>query len=549
MLHRLSIVGLIATVLCLLAPTLAGADARLHLEASGKARPEVLEALTERRTVGAFIVFDVAAFAGARSAAPMSRALLETWVSIGSESILARLSAYENLEVISTFKRLPAVAVRADATILAAAAADPFVQSIVLDMSGGIALAQTGPLVGATDVHADLGFRGAGSVVAVLDSGYDADHADLSDDLVGEQCFCAPGCCPSGSSSQSGAGAARDVHGHGTHVAGIVTAAGREAGPGIAPGAGIFAIRVLDNLGRFSTLANLANAFEFVEDNAGLIDVVNLSLSTDSIFSSDCDLNFSQVGLTGAADRARDAGVLLVAASGNNGSLTSMGSPACISDIISVGATYDADALGSAFSDCNDPTAQTDDITCFTNRNSDTDLMAPGAYVRSTRNGGGSESRAGTSMASPVVAGCAALMREVDPGISPFDIEAILKNTGKTITDPENGRGFQRVDCEGAVLATIEQLTTTTTSTTTSTSTSSITTTTMATVPECGDVNGDGKIVASDAQLTLSAAVSNDVACPLAQCDVTGDGVVLASDALAILKIAVGIEVVRNCPS
>lgn len=528
----------------LLVPVQAQSQGLDRLSLSGKADPEVLLGLESQDSVGAFLLFDLSGLAGVSVDASMPRALRETWVDLGTEAVLAGLADQKGLEVIATFRRFPGVAVRASAEALAQAAEDPLVSEIVADHSGGIALEQSVPLVGADVVHDELGFRGMGRVVAVLDTGYDATHTDLSDDLVDEACFCFPNCCPGGTSSRTGSGAALDENGHGTHVAGIITAAGRSVGPGVAPDASIMAIRVLDAGGRFTTLANLVRAFEHIEDSLIAVDAVNMSLATDTLYSSSCDNNFRGIGLTTVVDAARASGVLVAVASGNNGSVTSMGAPACLSGATSVGATYDADFfVPQVFNACSDPAARVDDVACFSNRNNATTVFAPGSLIRSSRRGGGGVNFAGTSMAAPAVAGCAALLREVDPSLSAEELETLLLSTGRNIADASGGgRNFKRIDCESAVGAAIDALTTTTTTT------SSTTTTTML-APLCGDANGDLQVKASDAQLILRAAVGEGIVCPLERCDVSGNGLVQASDALSALRLAVGLEQQTNCPA
>ena len=104
-------------------------------------------------------------------------------------------------------------------------------------------------------IHADdpglqaLGLDGTGVNVAVLDSGIANGHADLSGSIIGEECFAD---CVGGGNRQSGPGSAEDdSNGHGSHVTGIITSDGITTGlsKGVAPGAGIFAYRVLGGPG------------------------------------------------------------------------------------------------------------------------------------------------------------------------------------------------------------------------------------------------------------------------------------------------------------
>jgi len=87
---------------------------------------------------------------------------------------------------------------------------------------------------------------------------------------------------------------------------------------------------------------------------------------------------------------------------------------------------------------------------------------------------------------------------------------------------------------------------TTTSTKTTSTTVMSTTTTTLA-ASECGDPSGDGKITATDALFTLTAAIGIET-CVLSVCDVNNDGKVRASDAAIILNVSIGIPVVLLCP-
>ena len=160
----------------------------------------------------------------------------------------------------------------------------PEVTAIHLDYKIHGTLAQGVALIGADSAHSS-GLTRLGVTVALLDSGVDTDHPDLADDIVAEQCFCndhpspIQGCCPAGGLQQSGTGSAEDDNGHGTHTAGIITSAGLVAAPGVAPDAGIVAIKVLSASGSgFSS--NVDAAFDWLVTNhqALGVRVVNASL-------------------------------------------------------------------------------------------------------------------------------------------------------------------------------------------------------------------------------------------------------------------------------
>src|SRR4030095_3214151 len=146
------------------------------------------------------------------------------------------------------FENIPAPAGGINAHGRARSAGLPGVLRVDLDPPAEAHLLESVPLIQASQVQS-LGHRGQGISVAILDSGIDTTHPDLSDDLVAQECFCSGGCCPNGTSRQSGPGSAADGKRHGTNVSGIVTAKGVVSPIGVAPDADIVAIRVLDATG------------------------------------------------------------------------------------------------------------------------------------------------------------------------------------------------------------------------------------------------------------------------------------------------------------
>jgi subtilisin family serine protease len=107
-----------------------------------------------------------------------------------------------------------------------------------------------------------------------------------------------------------------------------------------------------------------------------------------------------------------------------------MTAPACLSNVIAVGATDDFD-----------------NVAGFSNSNASTDLMAPGAGIVSSALGNGTVMAWGTSMASPMAAGCAALLIAAGVAMTPDDIEAWLESSPITVTNMTNGLSFPRLDC------------------------------------------------------------------------------------------------------
>ena len=331
---------------------------------------------------------------------------------------------------------------------------DPDVERIDLDVSGTAGLAESVALVRGDEVH-DLGVTGRGVVVAVLDTGIDSNHPDLKDSIVAQQCFCTnaagAGCCPNGATQQSGSGAAKDDQGHGTNVSGIIAGRGRVASKGVAPGAKIVAVKVLDSTGAFADSAQVISGFDYIITQRPEVKVVNMSLGTSLLFSGTCD---NAAAFTGAFAQAigtlKARGTSVFASSLNNGSASQTGLPACIAAAISVGAVYDAN-IGTISFGCTDPTTKPDQVCCFSNSSSAVDLLAPGAAISAAGRGGGISTFLGTSQASPHAAGAAALLLEARPSLTVDQIESALKSTGVPITDKKSGLRIPRIDVRAAL--------------------------------------------------------------------------------------------------
>lgn len=231
---------------------------------------------------------------------------------------------------------------------------------------------------------------GSSVTIAVIDTGVDLDHPDLQAKIV------------SGKDYVNNDNLADDDNGHGTHVAGIAAASGNN-GIGIAGvnwGAKVMPLKVLNHIGNGSTY-NLALAIKYAANNGA--KVINMSLGAS------CGSGWPDVG--DAVNYALGKGVLLVAASGNNYSTPVM-CPAAINGVMAVGAT-----------DSNDLRAS------YSTYGAALDVAAPGSGIYSTYYGGGYASLSGTSMATPHVAGLAALLWSFAPDMTYSEVETLIGQT------------------------------------------------------------------------------------------------------------------------
>jgi hypothetical protein len=328
------------------------------------------------------------------------------------------------------------------------------------------AIAQSVPKVGAPGVWS-TGERGAGRVIAVIDTGV---ASTFGGTLVGQACFaanatgtvgyCGPdgnvleafdstcftlGVCSGGDVLDEAAGRPCPVPdgpadcAHGSAVAAV--AARHDAPEGVAPDAGVYAVRVFDPTGSSADLVDVLLALDHIRAlaDAGMdVAAVNLSLATSATFAGICD---STPGILAQAtafkalfDQLRARGIATAVASGNDFLTGRVGFPACVSSAVSVGAS-DLD----------------DDLADFGNRGPGLDLVAPGA-----REGNGAvtglvipgspvTSWAGTSFAAPRVAGAFALLGRMFPKASVDQLTGFLREIGVPVADGPGGPGYRRL--------------------------------------------------------------------------------------------------------
>jgi len=318
------------------------------------------------------------------------------------------------------------------------------VASIAKDGRVRISLSESVPLIRADKVanltYNSSAINGTGETVCVIDTGVDGTHAALQDRIVAQQCFCI-GCCPNGGNTDTDAD---DDHGHGTHVIGTIVSQNNTY-RGVAPGAGVVAIKALDS-GGGGYFSDVDSGIDWCVANAATynISVISMSLGDQVQHQEDCDTNSSLTSTKSAIDAAVEAGIFVAVASGNENFNNGIAFPACIANATSVGATDNADAVAS-----------------FTNVDEILDVMAPGVSICSSRlpgftHPGGSScgdgtfySISGTSMATPHIAGEAALLQQffrIQHGyaMTPEQIRSAMKNNGVTVSD--SGMNFNRTD-------------------------------------------------------------------------------------------------------
>jgi len=309
-----------------------------------------------------------------------------------------------------------------------------------------------GHLIGMDRLRADPRFAdldGRGSSVVVIDSGiaphpfFPAGTVVAQYDFVGNDAV------------------ADDDNGHGTHVASII--ASRDATyPGIAPGVGVIALKVLDGSGD-GDFGGIERALQWVVRHRQQYHVVAVNLSFSD--GGDYDSARSLHGIGDELDELARAGVLLVGAAGNAyapGASPGLGYPAIDANVLPVGAVWDADHGGpwSWPGGVRDDTTAPDRIVSFSQRLPGAgELFAPGTFMVGAAPDGGTVEQSGTSEAAAVVSGAAALAQQLARErlgrmLSPAELRELMLQTGAVIRDgdgendnvPNTGATFRRLD-------------------------------------------------------------------------------------------------------
>ncbi|MGA5196729.1 S8 family peptidase [Streptomyces exfoliatus] len=276
------------------------------------------------------------------------------------------------------------------------------------------------------------GYDGTGTKVAVLDTGADAEHPDLKGRITAAENF-------------TDSDTADDRQGHGTHTLSTVGGSGAASDgrkKGVAPGAGLLNGKVLNDSGSGAASWIIAGMEWAVAQGA---DVVSMSLG--SPVPTDCTDPMS----VAAEELAQNEGTLFVIAAGNSGpTLNTVSSPGCAPSVLTVGATDRDDS--TAWFSSRGPT--------IVNHTLKPEIAAPGVDISAAAAGGRGvyayQSMSGTSMATPHVAGAAAIVKQRHPDWTAQQVKAALVASAESSV-PGDVRevGGGRLDVKAAVDQTV----------------------------------------------------------------------------------------------
>ncbi|MBD3262666.1 MAG: S8 family serine peptidase [Candidatus Altiarchaeales archaeon] len=292
----------------------------------------------------------------------------------------------------------------------------------------------------------NLNYTGLGQRICVIDTGVNYSHKYLGNcSQVGEAG------CPivDGYDLVMDDNDSEDDDGHGTWVTGMIISSDDDY-KGIAPDAEIIAIKV-KNKSSNTTIGVIGQAIDMCRTNYNAT-IISLSQGNFSSYGSgNCPS-----AIRTEINQAYGEGIFIAVASGNLGATDGVNYPSCEENVTAVGAVYSA-AFGDVDyppSNCYDNDTVADMITCFTNRGENLDLLAPGSLITTT----GfyphdlTTGKYGTSLATPVVAAGAAILRQINPDFTPDQLKYILTETGKPVYDVNTSLTFPRIDLYNATL-------------------------------------------------------------------------------------------------
>ncbi len=296
-----------------------------------------------------------------------------------------------------------------------------FVESVEPNYEVEVTLSESTEQVEANHIWNNYNTTGEEVETAVLDTGVQAEHSQLN--VVEEVDFTGEG--------------TDDLNGHGTHVAGIIGSQD-ETNRGVAYNSDLFDVKVLNEDGQGSG-SDLLEGMEWTVENN--IDIAVMSLGAEV---EECD---GEDFLSQAVDDMVEEGVYVTVAAGNEGpEEETITIPGCSREATTVGAVDKNDELADYSS--RGPTS---------NGKTKPDVVAPGTSIESTWNDNGFNTISGTSMATPHVAGQAALLLEEDPNLTPTELKQTITETSTDLGFDSNEQGDGRINVSQSFYAVSDQ--------------------------------------------------------------------------------------------
>jgi serine protease AprX len=264
-------------------------------------------------------------------------------------------------------------------------------------------------------------------VVAVIDTGIDIGHVDLDGGKV-----------IAFRDEVKGQATAYDDHGHGTHVASIIagTGEGNAAYKGVAPGAALVGIKVLNSAGS-GTTTDIVDGINWMVSNKA---TYNIKIGNMSLGSTGCSNGTDSIST--AVNNASNAGIAMLVAAGNSGpAKCTIGAPGAATGAITVGAGVDPGEKGWALASFSSRGLTSDGRL-------KPDIVTPGYNITAAKRGTANQyvAMSGTSMATPFAAGVVALMLDANPNLTVTGIKnnlyANVEDWGPAGHDLDYGRGI-----------------------------------------------------------------------------------------------------------
>ncbi|MCI8634646.1 MAG: S8 family peptidase [Eubacterium sp.] len=274
----------------------------------------------------------------------------------------------------------------------------------------------------ADNVH-ERGITGRGITVAVMDTGI-VPHVDFDNRILKFTDF------------TQNRTRVYDDNGHGTHVAGIIAGSGRASKglyTGIAPECNLFVAKVLDRKGNGNT-SQVLEAIDYVLENQREYNIRILNISVGMLPTAD---EVEKENLIAAVEKAWNHGIVVIAAAGNNGPRkNSVTVPGQCKSIITVGSIDDYARNGRGLRNGYSGRGPTE--CCVVKP----EILAPGTAIRScSARSNGYETKSGTSMSAPVIAGAVALLLQKYPDMTPAQVKLRLYERSVRLAEAKE-RGY-----------------------------------------------------------------------------------------------------------